>query len=237
MSLIDNKTELNKYAELYISINRKGTSSLPYRVLPGILQKYLTGNYVLDFGCGAGFSTHFLKSQNLNVKSVDINPNMIDKAKIADPQGVYLHMQEGAVPFSDREFDMVFASFVLLEIDTKEKMQKALNEISRVLKKGAHFITLVDNENTYNHDWTTIKTNFPENANVKSGDKVKIEFLDSKFAIYDTYWSKEDYIKFHNQAGLDVIEINNPIIQNNNEFEWKDELHTAPISIFISVKK
>lgn len=236
MTLIDNKTQLEEYAKLYNSIKGKGTDSVPYRILPDMFKKYLSGNNVLDFGCGCGYSTLFLKSQNLDAKGVDINLNMINNAKNADSKGVYLHIQEGAIPFADEEFDLVFSAFVLVEIDAKEKLQKSLNEISRVLKRGGKFITVLPSENFYKHEWVTLKTNFPENANVKSGDKVKIEFLDGDFAIYDTYWSKEDYIEFHKKAGLEMIEINSPLAVISDKIEWKNELHVAPHSIYVSVK-
>lgn len=236
MTLIDNKTQLKEYAKLYNSIKGKGTDSVPYGVLPDMFKKYVTGHKALDFGCGCGYSTLFLKSQNFNAKGVDINLNMVHNAIMADPKGIYLHIQEGVLPFADEEFDLVFSAFVLLEIDSRDKLQQSLNEISRVLRKGGKFVTIIPSENFYKHEWATLKTNFPENANVKSGDKVKVEFLDSDFAIYDTYWSQDDYIEFHRKAGLEMVEINSPLAVKKEKIQWKDELHVAPASVYVSVK-
>src|SRR3990167_9521805 len=63
-------SELNKDFSLY----RQGrTDYLLTRELPVILEKHDRSKRILDYGCGAGLSTRFLKSLGLNVVGVDIS--------------------------------------------------------------------------------------------------------------------------------------------------------------------
>ena len=65
MTLIDSKTELKKYAELYSAEAANGINSTPkylaFRDLPNLFQKYQVGNNALDLGCGTGYFYHVSK--------------------------------------------------------------------------------------------------------------------------------------------------------------------------------
>lgn len=61
------------------------TYYLAYRDLPAIISQYVaqhvSGREALDFGCGAGRSTRFLKKLGFNAVGIDISSSMIQVAK------------------------------------------------------------------------------------------------------------------------------------------------------------
>ncbi|MDP5082994.1 MAG: class I SAM-dependent methyltransferase, partial [Rickettsiaceae bacterium] len=234
----DNKTELAKYAELYSSSGYNETPKyLVFRDLPNLFKKYNVTKHALDFGCGAGESTLFLKSQGFEVCGVDINEEMLVHARKSDPAGEYVSICNDKIPYQDNAYELVFASFVLLEMSSLEQIQKSLHEIARVLKPGGMFLAILDNENLYKHNWKLINTDFPQNKSLKRGQKVKVEFLDKGFSIEDYYWPREDYIKVMKNAGLDLLEIYEPLGIESDGVDWRDEIITPPISLYITVKR
>jgi ubiquinone/menaquinone biosynthesis C-methylase UbiE len=177
-----------------------------------------------------------LKSLGFNTTGVDINPKMIEFAGNSDKTGEYLPILNDKIPFADVVFDLVFSSFVLLEMSSLQEIEKALIEINRVLKPGGHFVAVLNNENMYKHQWNEVNTNFPQNKNLKSGDKVKIELLDKALTIEDYYWTQDDYINVMQKANLEILEINSHIEGLKSETNRKDEINTSPISIYFSKK-
>lgn len=237
MILSDKSNTPSLYADLYSNFKFIGTPSLSYRDMPSILNKYVNGKKVLDYGCGTAESTLFLKSLDYDVVSVDINERMLSIAQARDPNGEYTKINSGTVPFGDNSFDLVFCSFVLLEIATKDEMLNTVREIHRVLKKGGVFISISASDHTYHHEWLTLNTDFPENKNITSGSKVKIEFRDINLTIDDYFWTEKDYREIFQKAGLVVVEVHNPLGKEDDGYEWRDEKTISPISIIICKKE
>ena len=235
--ILDNKSKTpGLYADLYSNFKFSGTPYLSYRDMPNILNKHVHGKNVLDYGSGSGESTLFLKSLDYNVTSVDINERMLSIAQAKDPLGKYVKIDSGIIPFDDDSFDLVFCSFVLLEISTKDEILNIVREIHRVLKKNGIFISISASDHTYNHDWLTLNTNFPENKNIASGAKVKIEFRDINLTIDDYFWTEKDYREIFQKAGLVVVEVHNPLGKDDDGYEWKDEKIISPSSIIVCNK-
>ncbi len=90
---------------------------------------------LLDVGCGTGFLLSLAQKKGFTVTGVDPSSGMLDQAK----QNHSLEKQNlvcaGAddLPFKDEQFSHVIASGSLVYV---QNMQKAAEEISRVLKKG-----------------------------------------------------------------------------------------------------
>ena len=234
MILTDKENTQELYADLYAKYKITGTPYLPFRDLPTIIKKYVKGTRAVDYGCGTGESTLFLKSLGLEVTGVDINRQMLAEAKKKDPIGQYLNIMSGQIPLEKESCSLVFSSFVLLEISDKQTILSVLKDINRILKKGAIFITVLTNDNTYSHNWLTVNTNFPENAKLYSGSKVKIELRDIDLTFFDYYWTEEDYKTLIKQAELELIDIHKPLGLDSDGYEWLDEKKVAPSSIFIA---
>lgn len=234
--IIDEKQKNHElYAKLYAKYKIEGTQYLPFRDLPFILNTHVKGKKVLDYGSGSGESSLFLKSLGYDVTGVDINDEMISIAKSRDPMGKYLKI-DSTLPFDNNTFDFILCSFVLLEIESKDIIFSIVKEINRVLKKGAIFISIAASEHTYKHNWLTLNTDFPENKNIQSGSRVKIEFRNLNLTIYDYYWTEEDYKKIFINAGYDIILVHNPLGTSKDKYQWLDEKKVSPSSIIVCGK-
>ena len=237
MTFIDNKTEFDRYAKAYISeTSSNSLKTLAFRDLPNLFKKYGTANKALDFGCGNGYSTNFLKSLGFKTSGVDINPKMIENAQEHDKNGNYSLITDSEIPYDKGTFDLVFATFVLLEMSSLQEIENALIEINRVLKPGGNFVAILDNENLYKYKWGYLNTDFPQNKELESGKKVKIEFMDKGFAIEDYYWTQEDYLTTMKKANLELLEIYKPLADPNDGANWKDETRIPPISVYFMQK-
>jgi len=69
-----------KRAEVYSKLEFLGTYYLAYRDLPEIIFEHVKGRKAIDFGCGTGRSTRFLKKLGFTVVGVDIAEDMIKKS-------------------------------------------------------------------------------------------------------------------------------------------------------------
>jgi ubiquinone/menaquinone biosynthesis C-methylase UbiE len=103
---------------------------------------------ILDFGCGKGDKTFIYSSDNWKVTGIDISPNSIETAnrlsKRSNLNSEYFVMDCENLVFNDNRFDIVydFGTFSSLTLE------KAIQEIIRVLKPGGYLIaieTLGDN--------------------------------------------------------------------------------------------
>lgn len=73
----------------YATLEFKNTYYLAYRDLPAIITEHVHGRRAVDFGCGTGRSTRFLRQLGFEVVGVDIAHDMIRKAHEPDPSGDY----------------------------------------------------------------------------------------------------------------------------------------------------
>ena len=103
------------------------------------------GERVLDIGCGAGVDTLIaarLVGPAGRVAGVDATPEMIARARanlaLAGLNNVSFEVAAAeALPFPDREFDVVISNGVInLTIDKEQ----ALREVHRVLKRGGRLM-------------------------------------------------------------------------------------------------
>jgi len=98
------------------------------------------GDSILEVAPGPGFlSIELAKMGSFNIYGLDISKDFVDIAKKnAKENGVTVNFQQGNVsrmPFSEDMFDFVICTAAFKNF--KDPI-KALNEIKRVLKPGAH---------------------------------------------------------------------------------------------------
>jgi len=92
---------------------------------------------VLDIGCQDGDMCYMLNQEGFEVYGVDINRELISKAKLKYPQIEFKYGNcENYIPFSDEFFDVVWAGDVIEHICNTDIF---VNEVNRVLKKGGFF--------------------------------------------------------------------------------------------------
>ncbi len=231
-----NRNDSAEYAEKYARLKVTGTQYLAFRDIPELVRKHVSGTRTLDYGCGVGKSSSFLKSLGLRVKGVDINPQMIDYTKNVYPDIEYEVIESAKIPGPDGSYDFVFASWVLMEIGNKEELHNIVREIGRVLRPMGTFMTVVRNEDSYNTDWLSENTEFEENKNLHSGSIVKMLFKEINLSLYDYFWSDQDYREVIKDAGLSLVDIHRPIGRDDDGYAWKTEKIKSPCTIYVAQK-
>ena len=96
----------------------------------------------LDLGCGIGQYSKQLMKYGYDVVSADISDIALNKVKDFNKNVVKLDMRN-KLPFSDSEFDLVFAN-LSIHYFSDEDTKKLLLEVKRILKNNGLFIGSVN---------------------------------------------------------------------------------------------
>ena len=226
--------DYGKHAGKYAELGVDDTNYLAFRDIPALIQKHAKGSDALDYGCGAGRSTRFLKNLGLHVVGVDISQDMLEQAVSRDGSTGYYHIQNGQLPFESGRFDIVFSSFVFLEISTKEEIEKIFSEMMRVLKNDGVIMVVTSSMDVYKGDWVGFKYDFPENKrDIQSGETFKLQFQGTEIILYDYLWTDDDYKQILDRLGLSIVEHHSPLGYDTDPFEWRDEKKASPVAIYV----
>lgn len=232
-NVYDDETRANAYAKLEFP----GTYYLAYRDLPSIITEHVEGRKALDFGCGAGRSTRFLRNLGFNVVGVDIAQHMLARAREFDPRGDYRLVPNGTLAsLAPDTYDLVLSAFTFDNIPTMEKKVALFQSLKCLLKSGGRIVNLVSAPEIYVNEWASFSTkDFPENRSAKSGDKVRIVMLDveDKRPVEDILWTDEDYDEVYRRAGLVPIKSYRPLANQAEPYSWVSELTIAPWVIYV----
>lgn len=237
----------NQNAENYalLPVEPVGTTGyLSTRDLLDLVKKHLGVQFnrasTLDYGCGVGRSTRYLK-HHLSLQQVwgvDINAKMMQLAKQHDPAGNYQCIESAKTPFQDNTFEFVYSSFVIVEIATKAEIAKVFAEIYRVLSMGGTFILVTAAEQFFNpqNHWITYNQRYPENENLKSGSQTKFDIIGTDLVLRDYYWTQTDITELAEAAGFKIAEIHHPLGQEEDNVAWLSESTVAPFAIYVLKK-
>lgn len=224
-------------AESYSKLEFPNTYYLAYRDLPDIISKHVTGNHAIDFGCGTGRSSRFLKQLGFDVIGIDISKDMLEIARNLDLSGDYQLVLNGKYDHLGlNQFDLVQSIFTFDNIPGWTNRTNILKGLRDLMKPTGKMICLDSTPELYVNEWASFTTkNFPENWTAKTGDIVHDIMLDveDRRPVKDIFWSMEDYNKLFNLAGLKIELTYKPLGYNNEPFDWKSEKEIAPWMIFI----
>jgi ubiquinone/menaquinone biosynthesis C-methylase UbiE len=114
-------------AAAYATLEFANTYFLAYRDLPAIVSEHLSKQIppvrALDFGCGTGRSTRFLRQLGFDVTGVDISENMLRIAREFDPAGDYrLAPEDKLGELALGTFDLVLSAFTFDNIPHTSKV-------------------------------------------------------------------------------------------------------------------
>ena len=228
-------------SESYSQIKFPGCYYLAYRDLPELIFKYVKKGKAVDFGCGAGRSTRFLKRIGFDAVGIDISENMIKKAKKLDPSGKYQLINDGDFPpLPQNNFDLVLSVFTFDNIPGEDRRVSLFTGLGNLLNDNGILVSLDSTPEMYVNEWTSFSTiDFPENKNAKSGDRVKIintEMKDRR-PVEDIYYTDADYKKCFDKAGLELMLSHKVFGKETEPFNWINETQIAPWIIYVLKKK
>ncbi len=223
-------------ASAYATLEFANTYYLAYRDLPAIISEHVTGTRALDFGCGTGRSTRFLRKLGLDVTGVDLSENMLRIARAMDPSGDYrLVPGDNFGEFDVATVDLVLSAFTSDNIPGVIKA-RIFRDLGKLLTPNGIIISLVSSPEIYTHEWASFTTkDFPENAVARSGDVVRIVVTDhqDRRPVEDILWTDESYQTVFREASLQTIQILKPLARGDEPYAWVNETKIPPWVIYV----
>ena len=228
-------------AEAYATLEFKNTYHLAFRDIPAILGEHVRGRKSVDFGCGTGRSTRFLRQLGFEVTGIDIAEDMIRKARELDPSGDYRLVPEDD-PGDDLRslepgaYDLVLAAFTFDNIAGRDNKVRILRDLGRLLNRDGKIVQIVSRPEIYTHEWASFTTKaFPENQLAKSGDKVRIIVTDhaDPRPVEDILWTDEAYREAFKEARLRMVGKYEPLAKGDEPYAWVSELEIAPWAVYV----
>ena len=260
MSFSHGKTNQSNYkasAHLHAKINIDSTLFLAYRDIVFLLEKHLFHHNkketyrVLDFGCGAGLSTHIISQRieeagfKVDITGVDISEENLKQAKTRLPDAQFIQITPNQSLSKLGEFDIIICNFVLVENKYKE-MLNILRSLQPLLANDGVLIVTNPSSKVYKqaNKWYSLNNDFPENkplgfrnGKIKFQDDqpIKLQFYTSttSFTFSDFFHSGAAYKEAYKEAGLTLAETYKPVGYHSDGIPWKSEKDFSPYKIHI----
>ena len=228
--------------EAYATLEFKNTYHLAYRDIPAILGAHVHGRKALDFGCGTGRSTRFLRQLGFEVTGVDIAKDMIRKARQLDPSGDYRLISSDDVSgddlrsFAPGTYDLVLAAFTFDNIAGRDNKIRIMQDLGHLLTREGKLVLIVSRPEIYTHEWASFSTkDFPENQAAKSGDKVHIIVTDhaDPRPVEDILWTDQAYREVFEEANLRLLQKYEPLTRADEPYSSVSEVLIAPWAVYV----
>ena len=224
-------------ADAYSALGFANTYYLAFRDLSGIIRKHITGTKAIDFGCGAGRSTQFLKGLGFDVVGIDISEDMLAMARRRDLECDYRLVEDGKYEHLGLgEYDLVQSIFPFDNIPGREDRANILSKLADLLQPRGKVVLLGSNPDMYTNEWASFSTkDFPENLNAKSGDSVWIinTDIEDRRPVEDIIWFEEDYLELFEAARLEREATYRPLGTDEEPYKWVVEKEIAPWFIYV----
>ena len=232
----ENVYEDEERARAYATLGFPGTYYLAFRDLPALIRRHNHGSRALDFGCGTGRSTRFLRNLGLNVTGTDVSQAMLDQARTLDPSGKYhLIRANVADEFAPGSFDIILAAFTFDNMPTEAKAD-VLNALRILLAPAGCLLLVVSAPEIYVNEWASFSTrDFLENRHASDGDRVRIVMLDvpDRRPVEDVFCTDTHYRRLFEHSGLRVLEVQKPLATGRESTQWVSETTTAAWTIYV----
>jgi SAM-dependent methyltransferase len=222
--------------DAYATLEFANTYHLAYRDLPAIMSEQVTGTQALDFGCGAGRSTRFLRKLGFTVTGFDISEDMLRIARALDPSGDYrLVPGDNLTEFEAESFDLIVSLFTFDNIPSATKV-RIFSDLRNLLRPAGTIVSVVSSPEIYTHEWASFTTkDFPENAAARSRDVVHIVVTDhqDRRPVEDIFWTDESYREVYREASLRTIQVFKPLANGDEPYSWVSETKVPPWVIYV----
>jgi SAM-dependent methyltransferase len=237
MMEFSNVYEDARRAAAYATLEFPGTYYLAFRDLPEIIRAHVKGTKALDFGCGTGRSTRFVKSLGFDAVGVDISEDMLRLARERDPQGDYRLVGEDSMgDLGKEEFDFVLSAFTFDNIPTMDAKVRYFKALRNLLRPAGRIVNLVSSPEIYTHDWASFTTTcFEGNFKAKRGDSVYtiMNDVEDQRPVHDVLWPDEAYRETYANAGLEIEKVYRPLGRKEDPCEHVNEMTVAPWVIYV----
>ncbi|MBA3634391.1 MAG: class I SAM-dependent methyltransferase [Acidobacteria bacterium] len=104
-----------------------------HQLLDKLLPQNGEGLRLLDAGCGTGHHMQQLRARGYEVAGVDASKEMLEHARVNNPDSVVLEADVEEIPLPDASFDIILSVEVLRHLP---RSAKCIAEMSRLLKPG-----------------------------------------------------------------------------------------------------
>ncbi|NHJ38559.1 MAG: class I SAM-dependent methyltransferase [Asgard group archaeon] len=209
------------------------TGNFYNEIVKNYIDRYLPpeDSHILDIGADPGIFSENIAKKNRRLTICDISEEQLkstrerfNSLKISDriEQFTLLDSYHNLIQFADETFDMVICFYDILSYSC-DKRHKLLNELSRILKKGAPILFTVKNKLWY------LKKIIQEEQLDKLLEPSKTgiwEFLDTNYKQHDEYPDEPVFYAYDNlelemlleKNQFEILEIFaiNLLLQNNN---------------------
>ena len=124
------------YAPLVTRREQGGIGNDPYRILPDLLEWLgdVSGQRVLDAGCGEGYLARVLESAGAEVTGIDISPRLIEQARAKDAGGTITYLAHDLSlprPELAGSFDAAASYLVLNDVPDYQGFARTIGDMLR----------------------------------------------------------------------------------------------------------
>lgn len=211
-----------------------GTGYLAFRDLASLFANYgQTKGDALDYGCGRGRSSRFLKSLGFNVDAVDSCPQMIEQAKKQGQDINYQWLKPFSGQLQQATYDVVLAQLVLVEIKQVSDIKRMLAEQRLALKKDGLLVHTTTSDAFFKQQWLTIETS-PMTKVLTEGQPIEIVLKNRQIKLTSHYWSESFLEQQFIESGLQILEKHSPKGMPDDPYLWRDELKVSPYVQYVT---
>jgi SAM-dependent methyltransferase len=224
-------------AAAYAKLEFPGTYYLAFRDLPEIYRKHVKGRRALDFGCGAGRSTRFLKRLGFDAMGVDIAEDMLALARGFDSDGDYRRAGTDELRgLGIGQFDLIQSAFTFDNIPSGEMKAAVFSALCDLLAPNGRIVNLVSAPEIYTHDWASFTTTcFAGNFTAGRGDSVFtiMKDVEDQRPVHDVLWPDDAYRETYAEAKLAVEKVYKPLGKAEDPCEYVSEKTVAPWVVYV----
>jgi ubiquinone/menaquinone biosynthesis C-methylase UbiE len=196
--------------EYFIEFDKFFESFYPY-YLPFIDPESMRGRRVMEIGLGSGFSLQRLAERAQSCIGLDLSGNTIElnqaRARHFNLRITFVQASATEIPLDDNSLDCVVSVGCLHHIPD---IQKAVDEIHRVLKPEGLFKGMVYNRNSYRYQlYIPFSRRFSARWRGKSAQDCINEMYDGAGNPYGMVYSRREVAKLFNKFELVHSEVQN----------------------------